>query len=144
MPTPRQTKRKPKHITATSITLEDAKGEPRICMDAGNGDGHVTIALFGQDNRSIQISTSPEGSMSIALLGSRFEVSLAVSPNNNAGLSIRDREGLLGTMLGSIYEPGKHQLVLFQDGQPVWSTTPPRKTKRKKVTGTGSITSSHS
>jgi len=34
-------------------------------------------------------------------------------------------------MLGSVYEQGKHQLVLFQDGHPVWSSAEPRKKKRK-------------
>jgi hypothetical protein len=52
-------KRKPKHkhIVARSITLEDAKGKPRIFMDAGSGGGYATICLFGEDDRSIQIST---------------------------------------------------------------------------------------
>jgi len=132
MPPPRQTKRKPKHITATSITLEDAQGKPRIFMDAGDGNGPASICIFGKDERSIQIQASPDGVLSIALLGNRFGASLAVSPENDAGLSIRDRDGRLGTMLGSVYEQGKHQLVLFQDGQPVWSSAKPRKAKRGK------------
>ena len=122
MPTPRQTKRKPKHITATCITLEDAQGKPRIFMDAGDGNGPASISIYGKEDRSIQIQASPDGVLSIALLGSRFGASLVVSPENDAGLSIRDRDGRLGTMLGSVYEPGKHQLVLFEDGQAVWSS----------------------
>jgi len=126
--------RKPrsKHLTARSLTLEDAKGKPRIFMDAGDGDRYVTICLFGEHDRSIQITTSPEGGLHISLLGQRCNVSatLALTPDEDAGLSIRDRHGRLGTMLGSILQPGKHRLVLFQDGQPCWST--PRPVKRKK------------
>jgi hypothetical protein len=132
MPTPRQTKRKPKHITATSITLEDAQGKPRIFMDAGDGNGPASICIFGKEERSIQIQASPDGVLSIALLGNRFGASLVVSPQNDAGLCFRDRNGLLGTMLGSSYEPGKHQLVLFQDGQPVWSSGNQPQPKREK------------
>lgn len=131
----RPTKRKaaPKRLTARSITLVDAKGKPRILLDPGNGDGYACICLYGEKDRSIQISTDPNGSLSIALLGPRFDASLGVSPDNDAGLCIRDRNGLLGTMLGSYLDPGKHQLVLFQDGQPVWSSAQPPKTRRRKT-----------
>lgn len=128
----RQTKRKPKHISASSITLVDALGKPRIFMDAGDGSGPASICVFGKEERSIQITASPDGVLSIALLGSCFGASLAVSPENDAGLSIRDRDGRLGTMLGSVYEQGKHQLVLFENGQQVWSSAKPGKVKRKK------------
>ncbi len=127
-------KRKPKakHITARSITLEDAKGKPRIFMDAGDGDGHVTICLFGEDDRQIEISTSPKGSLHISLFGRRQTVSASfgMTPDEDAGLSIRDRQGRLGTMLGSSFHTGEHSLVLFRDGQPSWSA--PKQTKRKK------------
>lgn len=134
MPPIRQTKRKPKHIVARSITLQDAKGKPRIFMDAGDGDGCVAICLFGQHDRSIQISTSPEGGLFISLLGKRATVSasLSMTPEEDAGLSINDRRGLLGTMLGSTFHKGEHRLVLFHDGQPFWST--PMQSKRKKKT----------
>ena len=134
MPKSRPVKRKtkPKHVTASSITLVDALGKPRVFMDAGDGIGPASISVFGQEERSIQIQASPDGVLSIALFGSRFSASLAVSPENDAGLCIRDRDGRLGTMLGSVYEQGKHQLVLFEDGQPVWSSAKPRKSKRKK------------
>jgi hypothetical protein len=125
-------KAKPKHIVARSITLEDAKGTPRIFMDAGSGDGYVTICLFGEDDRSIQISTSPEGGLHISLHGERSKVTaaLGMTADEDAGLSIRDRQGRLGTMLGSTFHPGEHSLVLFRDGQRCGSTAKP--TKRKK------------
>ncbi|MBN8419287.1 MAG: hypothetical protein J0L73_10250 [Verrucomicrobia bacterium] len=132
MTTPRPTKRKPKHITASSITLVDALGKPRIFMDAGDGNCPASICIFGKEERSIQLQASADGALSIALLGSHFGASLAVSPENDAGLSIRDRDGRLGAMLGSVYEQGKHQLVLFQNGQPVWSSAKPGKAKRGK------------
>jgi hypothetical protein len=136
MPTSRRrnTKRKPKHLTARSITLEDAKGKPRIFMDAGDGDGCVTICLFGDDDRSIQISTSPEGGLHISLMGQRSKVTatLGMTPDEDAGLSIRDRQGRLGTMLGSTFHTGEHRLVLFHDGQPCWSTPAPLKQKQKR------------
>jgi hypothetical protein len=125
-------KQKPKHITARSITLEDANGKPRIFMDAGDGDGYVTICLFGEGDRSIQISTSPEGGLHISLMGQRSTVSatLGMTADEDAGLSIRDRQGRLGTMLGSTFhpDPGEHRLILFRDGQPYWST--PRQKKK--------------
>ena len=130
MPKPRS--KKQKHITARSITLEDAKGKPRIYLDAGDGDGFVSICLFGQDDRSIQISTSPEGGLHISLFGKRETVSasLGMTPNEDAGLSIRDRKGRMGTMLGSAFGTGEHRLVLFSDGQPFWSA--PKKGRSKK------------
>ena len=67
--------KKQKHIVARSITLEDAKGQPRIFLHAGDGDGGVCICLFGQEDRSIQISTSPEGGLHISLFGKRETVS---------------------------------------------------------------------
>jgi hypothetical protein len=101
-------------------------------MDAGDGDGQVFICLFGQDDRSIQISTSPEGGLHISLLGQRCTVSASfgMSPDEDAGLSIRDRKGRMGTMLGSTFHTGEHRLVLFRDGQPFWSA--PSQKHRKK------------
>jgi len=134
MPIRHQKIQKAKHLIARSITLEDAKGKPRIFMDAGNGDGYVTICLFGQDDRSIQISTSPEGGLHISLMGKLQTVSatLGMTANEDAGLSILDKRGRLGTMLGSTFHTGEHRLVLFHEGQPCWSTPKPVKPKRGK------------
>jgi hypothetical protein len=131
---PKLRRKKQKHIVARSIVLEDAKGKPRILMDAGDGDGHVCICLFGQDDRSIQISTSPEGGLHISLLGQRCTVSASfgMSPSEDAGLSIRDRKGRMGTMLGSTFDTGEHRLILFRDGQPFWSTPKQAPKQRKK------------
>jgi hypothetical protein len=131
---PKQTKNKGRHLIARSIALKDAKGKTRIYMDAGSGDGYATICLFGQGDRSIQISTSTDGGLHISLLGKRCTVSatLSMTADEDAGLSIRDRRGLLGTMLGSIFDSGAHRLVVFRDGQPYWSTPGPQKRKGRK------------
>ena len=132
----KQKKRKPlpKHLTARSLTLEDAQGKPRIFLDAGNGDGRVTICLFGEHDRSIQISTTPAGGLHISLLGQRGTVSttLGMTPHEDAGLCIHDRQGRLGTMLGSSLPDGEHRLMLFQDGRHHWSTPQPVKPKKRK------------
>jgi hypothetical protein len=137
MPRPKPKSHKPraKHLTARSISLQDAKGKTRIYMDAGNGNGYATICLFGEEGRSIQVSTSPEGGLHVSLLGKRGMVSatLGMTKDEDAGLSIRDRRGLLGTMLGSVLEPGEHRLILFRSGQPYWSTPRlPSRRRRKK------------
>jgi hypothetical protein len=75
---PKTLRKKPKHIVARSITLEDAKGKPRILLNAGDGDGLVSICLLGQDGRSIQISTSPEGGLHISLFGTNQKVSASL------------------------------------------------------------------
>ena len=123
--------RKAKHIIANSITLTDKKGRPRILLDAGDGDGFVTICLFGENGRSIQIAASREGGLSISLLGTRSTVSatLGMNADEHTGLSIHDNEGKLGTMLGSNFFPGKHSLVLFQKGQPCYVA--PKRLKKK-------------
>ena len=132
----KQKKRKPlpQHLTARSLTLEDAQGKRRIFLDAGNGDGRVTICLFGEHDRSIQISTTPAGGLHISLLGQRGTVSttLGMTPDEDAGLSIRDRQGRLGTMLGSNFQTGEHRLVLFRDGQPCWSAPHPVRRKKRQ------------
>lgn len=134
-PRRRKSQGKGRHIIARSITLKDPKGKTRIYLDAGTGDGYATICLFGEDDRSIQISTSQDGGLHISLLGKRCTVSatLGMTAEEDAGLSIRDRRGLLGTMLGSVFDPGVHSLALFRDGQPYWSTpTAPRKKLPKR------------
>jgi len=132
----KQKKRKPlpQHLTARSLTLEDAQGKRRIFLDAGNGDGRVTICLFGEHDRSIQISTTPAGGLHISLLGQRGTVSttLGMTPDEDAGLSIHDRQGRLGTMLGSSLPDGEHRLMLFQDGRHHWRTPQPVKPKKRK------------
>jgi hypothetical protein len=124
--------RKPKNITAQSITLLDTTGKPRIVMDAWGEDVYAHICLFAKDGKSIQISTQPNGALVIALQGKRCGATLSLDAGGDGGLSIRDREGLLGTMLGSILVPGQHGLTLFHGGQPYWSSPEPPKQKKKK------------
>jgi hypothetical protein len=126
---------KPKHIVARSIDLVDAKGNLRIHMDAGNGDGYALIWMLGEDGRSIQISTQPNGSMGVTVYGPRCTAfgTLGMSPDGRSGLHISDSQGRLGALLGS--PPGKDdfRLMLFSDGQHQWSSAKSTKPKRKKV-----------
>lgn len=114
---------KGEHIVARSITLEDAKGTPRIFMDAGDGDGYATICLFGEGERSIQICTAPDGGLYISLLGQRCASSatIAMTADEKAGLSILDDKGQHGSLVGSLSPSGEHKVVLCREGMPVWS-----------------------
>lgn len=129
---PSLSRKKPRHITARSIALVDATGKTRVLLDAGSADGHASICLFAKDGRSIQISTQPNGGLVIALLGKRCVATLGVNADEDGQLTISDRRGLLGTTLGSVYEPGQHRLTLFHKGRPYWSTPRPRKQWKKK------------
>jgi len=121
MPTPRT--KKPKRITARSITLEDAKGNPRIFMDAGEGDGNVTICLYGEHGHSIQISTSAKGGLHISLFGQDGQDSavLGMDDDGRSGLIIHDQKGRPGSRLGSLAGSEEHALMLYKHGKPVWS-----------------------
>jgi len=114
----RKKKAKAEHITARSITLEDAHGKPRIFMDAGDGDGYATICLFGEGERSIQICTAANGGLHISLMGQNCSVSatLGMTEGDEAGISILDHTGKYGTVLGSTAKAGEHKLAMFRDG----------------------------
>jgi len=47
MPMPSLRAKKPRRITAQSISLVDATGKTRILMDAGSADGHASIVSGG-------------------------------------------------------------------------------------------------
>jgi len=128
-----KTKKKAKHIVARSIELKDAKGKTCIYMDAGSGDGFSTICLFSNDERSIQISTSPEGSLHICLEGKKCSAAFGMTSKENAGLSIRDKNGLLGTELGAAFDSDEHSLTLFRKGQVHWTTRQQPQKKSKKT-----------
>ncbi|CAN5709013.1 hypothetical protein BH09VER1_BH09VER1_44030 [soil metagenome] len=122
-------KAKAEHITARSITLEDAHGKPRIFMDAGEGDGYATICLFGEGERSIQICTAANGGLHISLMGQNCSVSatLGMTEGDEAGISILDHTGRYGTVLGSTAKAGEHKLAMFRDGVQYWSSAPAAK-----------------
>jgi hypothetical protein len=122
---------KHRHIVAHSITLQDTKGNPRIYMDAGDEDGFATISLFGKNGRCILISSQPNGSLSIALVGNGANGVLSMSPENDAGLSLSDRRGRLGARLGPSMGTGEPSLELFKDGQ-LCLTLPKTGRMRKK------------
>lgn len=131
--------KKAKHITARSIMLEDAKGKPRIFMNAGDGEGYASICIFGEGGRSVQISSQPNGAVIIALHGRKSQASLVMAENEMCGIDLRDQEGFLGTLLGANGITGEHELAIFKNGQHHWSTRAPKKkrprAKKKKSTG---------
>lgn len=130
---------KKKVVEANSIQLYDTTGRLRIVLDAGDDSGFASINLFSTTGNIIQISTQPDGSLAISLMGQRStaHATLGLSHDEAAGLHLSDRDGKLGTTLGAL--PGDtHRLVLFDGGQPYWSTPKPKKQKVTKRTRTKS------
>jgi hypothetical protein len=132
---PKTRSKKPKIITANAIVLKDARGEPRIILDAGDEKTNVHIVLRAKDGKSIQISEQPNGLISIAVLGKdcRSQISIGILGDERGGIQISDsKTGKLGTRLGE--EPGTstHRLLLFKNGQHFWQTPSGRKNGEKK------------
>jgi len=120
-----KTPKKFKHIVARSITLKDSKGKMRIHLDGGTSKGPATISVFGGHGRYIRISCSPDGDLLISLHGKRSVAALGVTPREDAGLEIRDRDGRPGTLLGAAADSGEHHLVIFRNGKIRLSTSQP-------------------
>lgn len=106
----------------------DAKGEPRILLDAGEGDGFATISLWGKEGRSIQITTGPDGRLSICCSAKNGLVTagFGISPEDATGLSLSDKIGRCGTILGAVADTNEHALILFEDGRRLWSSRKPK------------------
>jgi hypothetical protein len=100
--------KKPRHITARSITLVDAKGKARISLDAGDGGGFACIAVHG-DNGTINICTQPNGSVVIGMMRKRRSgATFSVGPQGHGALTVQTPEGM--TFLGAVGEDGEHVL----------------------------------
>lgn len=130
---------KKKILEANAIHLYDTTGKLRIMLDAGDESGFASINLFSTTGKSIQISTQPDGSVAISLMGKRCtaHATLALSHDEAAGLHLSDREGKLGTTIGAVFDE-THRLMLFDGGQPYWRTPKPKKRRATKRTGTKS------
>ena len=129
---PKPHPKKQKTIIANSIVLKDAKGQPRIVMNAGDGEKDVYICLYANDGKGIQISTQPEGAISIMVMGKdcRSRIAIGLSADERGSIHISESKGgKLGTILGE--EPGTstHRLLLFKNGQHFWQTPSGRKRK---------------
>jgi hypothetical protein len=114
MPKTRASKpaKKPRHITAQSITLVDAKGAPRISLDAGDGEGFACIAVFGEKG-TLNICTQPNGAVVIGFMGARRSgTTLSIGPRGHGALTVQTPEGR--TELGSVGKDGEHQLRIFR------------------------------
>lgn len=126
-------------MEANCIHLYDTTGKLRIMLDAGDESGFASINLFSTTGKNIQISTQPNGSLAISLMGQRStaHATLGLSDDEAPGLHLSDRDGKLGTTLGALLDD-THRLVLFDGGQPYWSTPKPKKCKVTKGTRTKS------
>jgi hypothetical protein len=123
-----------KHIKAHTITLVDARGEPRIMMDATDKDGGAFIILTGKDGQRITISSDADGMIGIHVDGRELvggRVNIIVTKDDEAGISIMDKSGRLGIILAE--EPGTatHRLLLFQNGRHFWNTPSGKKPPQK-------------
>lgn len=132
--TKKKSPQKPQEIVARRLMLVDSKGEPKIYLDAEDEGGSAVICVFGKDGRAIQISAESDGRLSVYLHGTEGRVSagIGMTPSDSAGLSISDKEGRLGTVLGTMEDSDEHGLRLFREGRPVWSSAKPKAPKRKK------------
>jgi hypothetical protein len=122
---------RPKCIEANSIVLTDTKGRTRIRLDAGGKDGCACISLFAKDGKSVQISSQPDGGILINIFGKRCtsHITLGLSPDGSGGLSISNKNGALGTMLGEEPKTSTHRLLLFKQGKHFWNTPTGKKKK---------------
>jgi len=112
-----------KHIIASSLSLVDTNGKTRISMDAGDGDGYAVICMFGEDNSTIQISTSPDGGVHISLQKDGSSIALGIMTHDTGGLSIVRNGGI--SIIGM--NEGKHA-VIIKDDNTDWKT--PKSKKR--------------
>jgi hypothetical protein len=112
-----KSKKRARRIVARSITLKDAQGRPRIVLDAGSGKSPATICVLSEHGRSIEIQAMPDGALCISLRGRRTVAALGMTPKEDAGLDIRDRDGRPGTILGATFDSGEHHLTIFRNGK---------------------------
>jgi hypothetical protein len=131
-PVKKAPKKKRKIIEANCIHLLDEAGNVKISLDAGGEDGYAAICLFAKDGKSIQISTQPDGSLSIALFGKRCtnHAILSMAENESTGLDLRGRDGKLGAILAEEPDTLTHRLLLFKNGEHFWSTPTGREEKK--------------
>ena len=123
-PKEKKTVKRRKHIKATSITLEDAEGRPRIMMNAAGKDGAVFIVMNGQDGQQIAIQSDPDGMIGIHLHGRQQTgfVNISVTKDGAAVISLFDQNGKYGAVLAEEPKTSTHRLMLFQNGRHFWNT----------------------
>ena len=113
---------KPKRITATSITLVDSSGRPRIALDGGGDSGCASISVISPTEQYASIIAQPDGSLGISLDHDNIRLALTLGPS---GLVIRDSAGLLAVTIGDLFHRGEPSITVYREGQPVWSAPTP-------------------
>jgi len=122
---------KAKDIVARSISLTDSKGKTRIYMGVTDDPVHSSICIFGDKDRSIQISADPEGGLHVNLSDGTGKIvaGLAITSDDRVGLGLYDHRSGMSTELGSDLAGGAHQITLHHHGKIHWTT---KKVLRRK------------
>ncbi len=91
----RPKKTKPKIIKANQILIEDLTGRPRILLDATDGTAGISITLLSKENAEVHISVNDQnhGVFSIRHPSGKTGACLAVKPDGQSGLELRDDNG---------------------------------------------------
>ena len=131
---------KPKHIVASSITLVNKEGEPRITLRVGDDD-YASIFLMQKDGDMVEINGYPDGSVALRLQSKKS--STIVRP---WGISVTAEDGTPAVRLGRIGEPegrsaislnnGSHQIfrvVAEPEPKVIFSSSPPIPKQKKKA-----------
>ena len=120
-------------IVARSITLTDAKGKPRIYLGVTGDPAHSSICLFGERERSIELTADPEGGLHISLHNGTGKIvaGLTISAKERVALFLYDHRTGTRTELGSDSAEGSHQLTMHHRGKLHWTTK--KKLRRKKA-----------
>ncbi len=122
-----------KDIVARSITLKDTKGKTRIYMGVTGEPPHSSICLFGDRERSIEISADPEGGLHASFRdgSGKIVAGLGISSDDRVGLYLHDHRTGTRTELGSDSDDGSHQITLHHQGKIRWTTK--KKLRPKKT-----------
>jgi len=125
-------KSKAKDIVARSISLTDSKGKTRIYMGVTDDPVHSSICIFGDKDRSIQISADAEGGLHVNLSDGTGKIvaGLAITSDDRVGLGLYDHRSGMRTELGSDLVGGAHQITLHHHGKIHWTTKKAIRRKR--------------
>jgi hypothetical protein len=77
-------------LVVQRILMIDPRGQTRISLDAGDGDGYACIGLFGNNQTLINIASEPDGACSIFLqkADSTKVVNVRISPEGEPSIVI--------------------------------------------------------
>lgn len=122
-----------KDIVARSITLTDSKGKTRIYMGVTGEPPHSSICLFGDRERSIEISADPEGGLHASFRDGTGKIvaGLGISSDDRVGLCLYDHRTGTRTELGSDSTDGAPHITLHHHGKLRWTTK--KKSRRKSA-----------